>query len=230
VAVLGRRGAIALTCAAVLAMPAAALASAYDDTLRDYRTTGAVNGCKYTAQQLAQAKTLTPANIKDIAPGYPAQLAVAADKRAKGCSKAEEKAANTTTAAAGATTGTTATGTTATATTGTGAATQPPATTTIAPNVPTTAATPAPAPVPAPAPAATATQPAPKAAASHKAARLALIVVGALLVMLLALWAFARWWAWEPHWLARWRHATAEAGWRASAAWAEFTDWLRLGR
>ena len=66
--------------------------------------------------------------------------------------------------------------------------------------------------------------------ASHKGARLALIVVGALLVMLLALWAFARWWAWEPHWLARWRHATAEAGWRASAAWAEFTDWLRLGR
>jgi hypothetical protein len=26
------------------------------------------------------------------------------------------------------------------------------------------------------------------------------------------------------------RHATAEAGWRTSAAWAEFTDWLRLGR
>jgi hypothetical protein len=49
-------------------------------------------------------------------------------------------------------------------------------------------------------------------------------------VILLVLWAFARWWAWEPHWLVRWRHATAEAGWRASAAWAEFTDWLRLGR
>ncbi|MGZ6673705.1 MAG: hypothetical protein ACXVFM_15295 [Solirubrobacteraceae bacterium] len=220
---LGRRGAIALTCAAVLVMPAAALANAYDDTLRDYRTTGAVNGCKYTAEQLAQAKTQTPKNIKDIAPGYPAQLAVAAAKRAKGCTKAEEKAANTTTSAAGATTGTTGTGTTAT-----GAATQPPATTTIAPNATTTAATPAPAP--APAPAAAATQTAPKSASSHKGARLALIVVAALLLMLLALWAFARWWAWEPHWLARWRHATAEAGWRASAAWAEFTDWLRLGR
>ncbi|MGZ6645260.1 MAG: hypothetical protein ACXVFT_25920, partial [Solirubrobacteraceae bacterium] len=223
VAVLGRRGAIALTCAAVLVMPAAALANAYDDTLRDYRTTGAVNGCKYTAEQLAQAKTQTPKNIKDIAPGYPAQLAVAAAKRAKGCTKAEEKAANTTTSAAGATTGTTGTGTTAT-----GAATQPPATTTIAPNATTTAATPAPAP--APAPAAAATQTAPKSASSHKGARLALIVVAALLLMLLALWAFARWWAWEPHWLARWRHATAEAGWRASAAWDEFTDWLRLGR
>ena len=211
--VLGRRGAIALTCAAVLLMPAAALASAYDDTLRDYRTTGAINGCKYTAAQLAQAKELTPKNIKDIAPGYPAQLEVAAAKRAKGCTKAEEKAASTATAAAGTTTG---------------ATTQPPATTTVAPNATTTAATPAPAP--APAPAAAATQPAAPSTSSHKAARLALIVVAALLLMLLALWGFARWWAWEPHWLARWRHATAEAGWRASAAWAEFTDWLRLGR
>ncbi|HEX6618878.1 MAG TPA: hypothetical protein VF024_04430 [Solirubrobacteraceae bacterium] len=223
---LGRRGAIALTCAAVLVMPAAALANDYDDTLRDYRTTGAVNGCKYTAAQLAQAKAQTPKNIKDVAPGYPAQLAVAAAKRAKGCTKAEEKAASTTTSAAGATTGTTGTGATATGTTATAPATQPPATTTVAPNATTTAATPA----PAPAPAAAATQAAPKSTSSHKGARLALIVVAALLLMLLALWAFARWWAWEPHWLARWRHATAEAGWRASAAWAEFTDWLRLGR
>jgi cobalamin biosynthesis Mg chelatase CobN len=227
VAVLGRRGAIALTCAAALAMPAAALANAYDDTLRDYRTTGAVNGCKYTAAQLAQAKTQMPKNIKDVAPGYPAQLAVAAAKRAKGCTKAEEKAANTTTSAAGATTGTTGTGTTAPSATGTATATQPPATTTIAPNATTTAATPAPAPAPA---TTAAPAPATQSTASHRGARLALIVVGALLVMLLALWAFARWWAWEPHWLARWRHATAEAGWRASAAWAEFTDWLRLGR
>jgi cobalamin biosynthesis Mg chelatase CobN len=227
VAVLGRRGAIALTCAAALAMPAAALANAYDDTLRDYRTTGAVNGCKYTAEQLAQAKTQTPENIKDVAPGYPAQLAVAAAKRAKGCTKAEEKAANTTTSAAGATTGTTGTGTTAPGAASTATATQPPATTTIAPNATTTAATPAPAPAPA---TTAAPAPATQSTASHRGARLALIVVGALLVMLLALWAFARWWAWEPHWLARWRHATAEAGWRASAAWAEFTDWLRLGR
>ena len=205
-------------------MPAAALASAYDDTLREYRTTGAINGCGYTAAELAQAKTQTPANIKDVAPGYPAQLAVATAKRAKGRTKAEEKAANTTAAAAGATTGTTGTGATtgAGATTGTGATTQPPATTTVAPNATTTAATPAPAPA--------ATQTAPKSTPSHKGARLALIVVAALLVMLIALWAFARWWAWEPDWLARWRHATAEAGWRASAAWAEFTDWLRLGR
>jgi hypothetical protein len=241
VAVLGRRGAIALTCAAVLAVPAAALAGAYDDTLRDYRTTGAIDGCKYTAAQLSQAKEQTPKDIKDIAPGYPAQLAVAASKRAKGCSKSEEKAASTSTAAAPAGTGTTGTGATtqppatstgaagattqppAASTGAAGATTQPPATTTIAPNATPTAATTAPAPAPA-------TQAAAPSTASHRGARLALVVVAALLLMLLALWAFARWWAWEPHWLVRWRHATAEAGWRASAAWAEFTDWLRLGR
>jgi cobalamin biosynthesis Mg chelatase CobN len=206
-------------------MPAAALANAYDDTLKEYRTTGAVDGCKHTAAELSQAKDQTPENIEDIAPGYPAQLALAAAKRAKGCSASEEKSTSSSTA--GAATGTTDTGagggatTQAPAATDTGATTQPPATTTIAPNAPQTAAT-----TPAPA----ATQAAASSGSSHKGARLALLVLGALVLILLALWAAARWWAWEPHWLVRWRHATAEAGWRASAAWAEFTDWLRLGR
>jgi cobalamin biosynthesis Mg chelatase CobN len=209
-------------------MPAAALANAYDDTLKEYRTTGAVDGCKYTAAELSQAKDQTPKNIKDIAPGYPAQLDLAAAKRAKGCSASEEKSASSSTAAAPAGTGTGSGSGTGTATqppatdTGAGATTQPPATTTIAPTAPQTAATPAPAPA--------ATQAAAESGSSHKGARLALLVLAALVLILLALWAAARWWAWEPHWLARWRHATAEAGWRASAAWAEFTDWLRLGR
>jgi cobalamin biosynthesis Mg chelatase CobN len=222
--VLGRRGAIALACAAALVMPAAALANAYDDTLKEYQSTGAVDGCKYTAAELSQAKDQTPANIKDVAPGYPAQLALAASKRAKGCSKAEEKASSAAGAPAGTDTGSgTGSGATtqAPAGTDTGATTQPPATTTVAPNAPQTAATPAPAP---------ATTPAAASSSSHRGARLALLVLAALVVILLALWAAARWWAWEPHWLVRWRHATAEAGWRASAAWAEFTDWLRLGR
>jgi hypothetical protein len=205
-------------------MPAAALANAYDDTLKEYRTTGAVDGCKYSAAELSQAKDQTPKNINDIAPGYPAQLALAAAKRAKGCSASEEKSTSSSTAGAGAGTDTGSGSGTGTATqppatdTGAGATSQPPATTTIAPNAPQTAATPAPAPA--------ATQ----SGSSHKGARLALLVLAALVLILLALWAAARWWAWEPHWLVRWRHATAEAGWRASAAWAEFTDWLRLGR
>jgi cobalamin biosynthesis Mg chelatase CobN len=214
VAVLGRSAVIALTCAAVLVMPAAARANAFDDAFKEYRNTGAVDGCKHTAAELAQAKAQTPKTIAQTAPGFPAQLAVAAAKRAKGCSKQEEKATSTATAAT------------------------PPATTTIAPDATQTQAT---APAPAPAPAATqppagaattaaATGTAANSAAADDGAPVALVLAGALVLLALLLWAVARWWAWEPRWLVRWRHATAEAGWRASAAWAEFTDWLRLGR
>ena len=102
-----------------------------------------------------------------------------------------------------------------------------------------TQAAPAPAPTQTaapqttPAPAAT-TTPQPAAAKQDTGGASSGVVLvaiaGALCLLLLALWGAARWWAFEPPWLLRWRHATAEAGWRASNAWAEFTDWLRLGR
>jgi hypothetical protein len=114
--------------------------------------------------------------------------------------------------------------TTSTPATTPGAAT-PGATTTTAP-----AATPPPTTAPAPAPA---TTPAPKPtirSGNDRAAVILLLMVGVLVLLALVLWALARWQAWEPPWLARWRHATGEAGWRAGNAWAEFTDWLRLGR
>jgi hypothetical protein len=57
-----------------------------------------------------------------------------------------------------------------------------------------------------------------------------LAFIGLLLLLAAISFGAARWWAWEPRGLARWRHATAEAGWRTSAAWAEFRDWVRLGR
>jgi hypothetical protein len=116
--------------------------------------------------------------------------------------------------------------TTATTPTTTAPATTPTAT---APaTTPTATAPPATAPPAqtAPAPAA---QPTVRSG-NDRAAVLLLVMVGALLLLGLALWAVARWQAWDPPWLARWRHATGEAGWRAGNAWAEFTDWLRLGR
>jgi hypothetical protein len=58
----------------------------------------------------------------------------------------------------------------------------------------------------------------------------ALAVVAAVLLLACAAWAFARSRAYEPHWLVSLRHAMAEAGYRTSATWAEFTDWARLGR
>jgi hypothetical protein len=51
-----------------------------------------------------------------------------------------------------------------------------------------------------------------------------------LLIIVCLIWGAARWWAYEPHWLISLRHALAEAGWRLSASWDEFSDWARLGR
>jgi hypothetical protein len=61
-------------------------------------------------------------------------------------------------------------------------------------------------------------------------AALALAVLAALLALLALAWAIVRTRAVEPRWTLSLRHAMAEAGYRASATWAELGDWLRLGR
>jgi hypothetical protein len=71
-------------------------------------------------------------------------------------------------------------------------------------------------------------------AAAHRSSSLSTaaivaVVVAAVLVLACIVWALARRRAFEPHWLLSLRHAMAEAGFRTSATWAEFTDWLRLG-
>jgi hypothetical protein len=211
VPVLGRRGAIALTCAAALVMPAAAHANAFDEVFREYQNTGKVDGCRHTATELEQAEAQLPKGIEQSAPAFPQVLAAAAAQRAKGdCAK--EAAQSTTTATA--------------ATPPASATTEPPAT-----SQPAAPAASQPAPAATTPPAAPAAGAAPAAAAAaDDSVPVVLVVAGALVALILVLWGMARWWAWEPRWLVRWRHATAEAGWRASAAWAEFTDWLRLGR
>lgn len=140
--------------------------------------------------------------------------------------------------AAGATTPTTTYVPTAAATT--------PGTTATTPGTPTTAGTSTPtkpgaattpgtstAPVGA---ATTAQQPAGTAKASKgkggglSSAAIAIVALGALLVLACVAWALARRRAFEPHWLLSLRHSMAEAGFRASATWSEFADWARLGR
>jgi hypothetical protein len=54
--------------------------------------------------------------------------------------------------------------------------------------------------------------------------------VAALLIVVCLVWGAARWWAYEPRWTVSLRHSLAEAGWRLSASWEEFSDWVRLGR
>jgi hypothetical protein len=59
---------------------------------------------------------------------------------------------------------------------------------------------------------------------------IALAALGALIVLLCLTWAIARALAYEPHWVRSLRHSLAEGGFRASATWAEFGDWARLGK
>jgi hypothetical protein len=54
-------------------------------------------------------------------------------------------------------------------------------------------------------------------------------VLAAVLLLACIGWALARRRAFEPRWMLSLRHAMAEAGFRASATWAEFSDWVRLG-
>lgn len=60
-------------------------------------------------------------------------------------------------------------------------------------------------------------------------AALAAVAVAALVVVVCLVWGIARMFAFEPRWTLSLRHAVAEAAFRASATWDEFSDWARLG-
>ncbi len=81
----------------------------------------------------------------------------------------------------------------------------------------------------APSPAALAAVPAHHATRISGAA-IVLAAFAALLALGCIAWAIGRLLAYEPHWALSLRHTLAEAGFRASATWAEFSDWARLGR
>jgi hypothetical protein len=58
----------------------------------------------------------------------------------------------------------------------------------------------------------------------------ALMGLGVVLALGALAWAVARWLAFDPRRVQRWRHAGREASYRASGVWADFADWVRLGR
>jgi hypothetical protein len=209
---------------AVTATPALALSS-FQRIFFQYQGTGTVDGCKWTAKQLADAQKQVPNDIQQYAPDFPAALQAAAERRASGaCGGGTKKS---TTAAPPVAPTTTPTTPAAPVQQASPKKTQPGQT-----KLP--AATP---PQPAPAPAPTVTDNAiPVAAKTSESGGgsdgllILLAVLGGMLALGAVALGAARWWAWEPAWLVRWRHAGAEAGWRTSAAWAEFTDWVKLGR
>jgi hypothetical protein len=71
-----------------------------------------------------------------------------------------------------------------------------------------------------------------KAASTTKLSTGAIVAaaLAALLIVVCLAWGAARWSAYEPRWLVSLRHCLAEAGWRLSSTWDEFSDWARIGR
>jgi hypothetical protein len=216
-----RTGTLIAVLLALLAVAPAAQANAFKDIFGAYKKRGQVDACAWTAKQLADARQQVPNDIDQYAPDFPQALDDAIARRAAGaCVK---QAATTSTAAA---TPPTASGPTAT----TGV---PPGSTPPAPAASQQAPQPAATSKPAPAVADDAVLAASKSRSSDAgipAPLVALAVIAVLMMLAALLYGLARWWAWEPGWLVRARHAGAEAGWRASGSWAEFMDWVRLGR
>lgn len=62
------------------------------------------------------------------------------------------------------------------------------------------------------------------------AAVIIVAVIALLLVLAALLWGIARWLGIEPAWWQNVRRTLAEASWHAEAAWADFADWIRVGR
>lgn len=219
--------AILIIVAALAVVVPSAHAAGFDTIFKDFKADGQINPCKYSAAELQKAKKQVPPDIEQYAPDFPDALQAAIEARAKG--QCDKKAAAVVPAAAS-------------TPAATPPAAAPPAAGAAAPAAATTAA--APAQPPAPTPAAGAPAGAPTDSAIVNAAKTSgnggggstpapLVGLAALLAMALVaglLWALARFGPWEPTWALRLRHATGEAGWRAGATWADFTDWLRLGR
>lgn len=211
----GRRNCLvtlAVACLAALLFAASALAaSPFEQTYNAYRKHGSVPPCQFSVDTLKKAKAEVPPDIEQYAPDFPAALDAALQARASGaCSPHPSAPAATATPAAPGSGG----GPPPSA--GSGAPTATPAPTPLAPSSATpisgvatashSGATSAPAPV------------------------IALAIVLVLMAMAALWWSLTTWRGLEPGWLAGARHAWGEAGYRASATWAEFTDWLRLGR
>jgi len=207
----------ALAATLLLAAPGVAHANqAYDKVANAYAVAGGhLDPCSFTQAELEAAIAGIPPTIRDAVPALRSAMEEGVAAHERGACKGVKPDEGTT---GGATPG-------AAPTTTIPPVTTPPVTTetapaTVAPSPTTTTTT-------------TATT-APAAASTPERDRtpllIALIAAGALVLLGLLAWALSRARGWDPAWAARTRHAWGEAGFRTSSTWAEFTDWLRLGR
>jgi hypothetical protein len=227
-----------LTCLVGLRLAAPARADKLTSMLTDYANDNQLDPCRYSQSDLSQLKQII-SNDLDSYSDLGAAVDDALARRAQGVCKK-----GATTPDASSQSSPSGTGTAAPPTSsgggGSGSGTATPAPSQ-APTPPGQTAPAQPAPTPAVQPTA-----APAVVATGEriaiAARttdpdndapfpiLALAALAAMLAAAGLLVGLFRWRAWEPAWTGRLRHAAGEAGWRASSTWAEFTDFVRLGR
>jgi hypothetical protein len=206
--------------------------SIYEKMVVDIVDDQRLDACKYTTDQLKKAKAYIPLDAQQYNVAFVAAFDDAIAFRSQGgCNKAKQQAQKQTQAAPQ-----------VTATPPAGQAPPPPppsatkAATAVA-GVPAQAQAP-PTPQSEPAPAAAISVDDSIALASHTTAVatdapfpvLALAILAGVLALAALAFGVVRWFAWEPAWAVRFRHAAGEAGWRASSTFAEFTDFVRLGR
>jgi cobalamin biosynthesis Mg chelatase CobN len=214
---------------------AKAPANVYQKMVVELIGTQRLNPCHYTTEELKKAKAYVPLDVQEYNAALIAAFDDAIAARAQGvCDKKKNPTgASTGTAAPPAATGTTP----PPPSSGTTASPQAQAQAQAQAGQPQVAqAPPTPQADPTPAPAIAAGDEI--ALASHTTAivpdapfpMLALaILLGALALIALTI-GVVRFFAWEPRWAVRFRHAAGEAGWRASGTFSEFADFVRLGR
>jgi cobalamin biosynthesis Mg chelatase CobN len=227
---------LSLGCAATPALAKRPL-NPYEKMVVELVETQRLDACHYTTAELKQAKAMVPLDVQQYNAALIAAFDDAIAARAQGACNKKNSTQTTTpgTAQSPATGGTT------------GGTTPPQAATKATPQAQAQAqaqvgqpqaaqAPPTPQSEPTPAPAIVAGDEIALAAHTTDIVPDAPFPVLALAILLgvLALCTLAfgvvRFFAWEPQWAVRFRHAAGEAGWRASSTWADFADYVRLGR
>jgi hypothetical protein len=224
---------ILLALAAVLLSAASAPArqlSVYQKMVLDVIDDQRLDACKYTTDQLKKAKAYIPLDAQQYNVAFVAAFDDAIAFRSQGgCNKAKQQPQQQAPVAP-------------VVTPPAGQAPPPPppgatkAPTAVAAAPAQAQAPPTPTSEPTPAPAISVDDSIALASHSTQVATeapfpvLALAILAGLLALAALAFAVVRWFAWEPAWAVRFRHAAGEAGWRASSTFSEFTDFVRLGR
>ena len=224
------------------AAPAAQAATAFEDVLKDYKGDANINPCKHSEETLSKAAGQVPNDIEQYAPDFPEALGNAIAARAQGaCDGKDAGGSDESSGGGGSNGGGSGSGGSSGGGSGGGGAPAPPGGSGAAtpPGGSPGAASPPPA-TPAPPPSGVSNAPSskqvpvPTRPASSKSippVPIALLVILAGLLLLGGLlFLVTRWLGLDGHRIAGARHTWGEAGYRTGATWADFRDWLRVGR